>query len=169
MLNTHKVLHIILASSHPQKTVLTPVKQNVKPQGCHKDNLKAKYPLRKKAFQNNHPESSCIGNQGIKKSYFSVFSQIISIQTFTRAHCQKNDKMFTYYEKSYNFVLHVDSIAPPISEPSFWSPFGNTHLVILLMFPHVTLKLRLFWKRQQTDLAFVEAWYLTVIIKVIII
>lgn len=77
--------------------------------------------------------------------------------------------MLTYYEMSSNFVLHVDSIAPPISEPLFWSPFGNTHLVILLMFPHVTLKLRLFWKRQQTDLTFVEAWYLTVIVKVIII
>lgn len=48
-------------------------------------------------------------------------------------------------------------------------PFGNTHLVILLMLPHVTLKLGLFWKRQQTDFAFVEVWNRAVIINVLII
>lgn len=42
-------------------------------------------------------------------------------------------------------------------------------LVILLMLPHVTLKLGLFWERQQTDFTFVEVWYLTVIVKVVII
>lgn len=77
--------------------------------------------------------------------------------------------MFTYYEMNCKFILHVESIPPPISEPSFWSPFENTHLVILLMLPHVTLKLGLFWERQQTDFTFVEVWYLTVIVKVVII
>lgn len=42
-------------------------------------------------------------------------------------------------------------------------------LVILLMLPHVTLKLGLFWKRQQTNFTFVEVWNWTVIINVIII
>lgn len=42
-------------------------------------------------------------------------------------------------------------------------------LVILLMLPHVTLKLGLFWKGQQTDFTFVEVWNRTVIINVIII
>lgn len=45
----------------------------------------------------------------------------------------------------------------------------SVRLVILLMLPHVTLKLGLFWKRQQTDFAFVEVWNRAVIINVLII
>lgn len=40
-------------------------------------------------------------------------------------------------------------------------------LVILLVIPHVAVKLGLFWKRQQTDFTFMEVWNLIGIISVL--
>lgn len=65
-----------------------------------------------------------------------------------------------------NFIspedFYTSSSGAHASDPAF----KNTYLVIPLMVPHVALKLGGLWKRQQTDLTFVEGGNLVDIVSV---